>query len=314
MNAVTQARVESGAWRGLGTNVVLLVHDGGIDAARSAVEAVLDTVDRTYSSFRSDSELVAANARAGTTVEVSALLADAIAGALRAARLTDGLCDPTLGVALHRLGFVREAPWGDDSAPIIATIKRRAGWRLVDLDAGGRTVRWPAGVALDLGATGKALATELAAAAASRASGAAGVLVSLGGDLSIAGRGPRGGWRVLATDDSATPPDSEGEVVALAAGAMATSSTTVRRWRRGDVVVHHLIDPRTGLPARSPWRTVAVIAGTCVDANAASTAALILGHEGPGWIEAHGLAARFVAEDGLVLRAGAWPAPRSAVA
>ena len=93
---------------------------------------------------------------------------------------------------------------------------------------------------------------------------------------------------------------------------MATSSTTVRTWRRASVVVHHIIDPRTGIPARSPWRTVSVTAATCVDANAAAPAALIRGDDGPAWLDGLGLAARLVSIAGAVVRVGGWPAPEAA--
>jgi FAD:protein FMN transferase len=133
--------------------------------------------------------------------------------------------------------------------------------------------------------------------------------VSLGGDIATSGRNPDGGWRVLAAEDQATPADEVGEVIALHVGAIATSSTTVRRWRRGAVALHHLIDPRTGLPAVSPWRTVSVVAATCVDANTAATAALIRGEDAPDWLNGLGLAARLVSTDGAVRRVGGWPAP-----
>ncbi|HEX2625691.1 MAG TPA: FAD:protein FMN transferase, partial [Candidatus Limnocylindrales bacterium] len=175
-----------------------------------------------------------------------------------------------------------------------------------------RTIRVPAGVELDLGSTGKALAADLAAKAAVEAMGRGGVLVSLGGDLAIAGDVPEGGWPILAADDSSTAPRRSGEIIAIRGGAMATSSTTVRTWRRASVVVHHLIDPRTGIPARSPWRTVSVTAATCVDANAAATAALIRGDDGPAWLDGLGLAARFVSIAGAVVRVGGWPAPEAA--
>src|SRR5205823_3869810 len=100
---------------------------------------------------------------------------------------------------------------------------------------------------------------DLAAKAALESSGARGVLVSLGGDISTAGEAPEGGWQVLVGDDSGAPPDADGEVIALHAGAIATSSTSVRRWTRGSVALHHLVDPRTGLPAVTPWRTASVI-------------------------------------------------------
>jgi thiamine biosynthesis lipoprotein len=181
----------------------------------------------------------------------------------------------------------------------------------VALDRATGTVRLPKDVELDLGSTGKGLAADLAAEAALAAAGpGAGVLVSLGGDLATAGRAPEGGWRILATDDSRTSSDTPGEVIAIERGALATSSTTVRRWRVADgVTAHHIIDPRTGLPAASAWRTATVIADTAEAANAASTAAIVLGDAAPAWLEAAGLPARLVAIDGRVVRVAGWPEP-----
>ena len=75
------------------------------------------------------------------------------------------------------------------------------------------------------------------------------MLVSLGGDVAVAGPAPEPGWPVLVTDDHAAGPDAAGETVAVATGGLATSSTTVRRWRRGDADLHHIIDPAAGRPA-----------------------------------------------------------------
>jgi thiamine biosynthesis lipoprotein len=297
-------------WRALGTHVDLLVHRGDARVARAAVEAVLEDVDRAYSRFRPDSELVALNARAGSTVEISPLLAQAIGAAITAARQTDGLCDPTIGRALLRIGYDADfATVTTSSAPIELRMERVAGWQSLRFDAAARTFRAPLGVELDLGSTGKALAADLAAAAAVAAMGRGGVLVSLGGDLAIAGDVPADGWPILTADDSSVPPTRGGETIALRGGAVATSSTTVRTWRRASVVVHHLIDPRTGLPAQSPWRTVSVAAASCVDANAAATAGLIRGADAPRWLESLGVAARFVGHDGEILRVGGWPRP-----
>ena len=270
---------------------------------------VLDRVDRTYSRFRPDSELAILNSRAGADMPMSPLLAAALAAAIRAARLSDGLVDPTVGRAMRLVGY------DDDFSRVVGRrelldlrLEPVPGWQTVVLDPVGRTVRTSSGVELDLGSSGKAFAADLAAGAAHEASGA-GVLVSLGGDIATAGEPPGGGWRVLVTDDSESPPDADGEVIAVHGGALATSSTTVRRWTRGGVGLHHLIDPRTGLPAVSPWRTVSVLAGACVDANTAATAAIILGPEAPAWLEERGLDARLAAADGTVRRVGAWPIP-----
>lgn len=303
-------------WRALGTTAHLLVVDGDLGLARAAVETVLGDVDLAYSRFRPDSELMALNARAGETVALSPLLAQAIGAAIRAASLTDGLCDPTIGRALIRIGYDDDfAVIAARSEPIELRLERVPGWRTLRFDASARTVRAPRGVEIDLGSTGKALAVDLAAAAAVDAMGG-GALVSLGGDIAIAGTVPAEGWDIRVADDSSTPPDAElpdepSDVITIREGAIATSSTTVRWWRRGTITVHHLIDPRTGLPAQSPWRTVSVAAATCVDANAAATAALIRGDDAPAWLESLGLAARFVAVEGAVVRVGGWPEPAS---
>ena len=169
------------------------------------------------------------------------------------------------------------------------------------------------GTALDLGATAKALAVDRAATAIAAATGA-GVLVNLGGDLAAAGPLPPAGWPVRLTDDlaraDATRPDRHGPVVRMHGGGLATSSTAVRRWRRGGETRHHVLDPRTGLPAEPVWRTVTVTAATCVDANTASTAAIVRGRGAPDWLTALGLPSRLVDAVGAVTRVAGWPADR----
>jgi FAD:protein FMN transferase len=109
-------------------------------------------------------------------------------------------------------------------------------------------------------------------------------------------------------EDAETPADTDGDVVSIIGGALATSSTTVRRWRDADgASLHHLTDPATGAPVTSPWRTVSVAAERCVDANAAATATIVLGTAGRAWLEATGLPARLVGTDGDVVRVGRWP-------
>lgn len=312
---VPEAPILAAHWRALGTNVDLLVLDGDLDAATQAVETVLHDVDRTYSRFRIDSELMFLNRNAGQVVSMSPLLNEAIGAAIRAARLTDGLCDPTIGRALLRLGYDDDfAVIAARSEPIFLQLERVPGWRTLEHDADAATLRAPRGVELDLGSTGKALAADLAAAAAIDAMGSGGVLVSLGGDIAIAGTVPAEGWAIRVADDSGTVLDAVlpadlAEVIVIREGALATSSTTVRKWRRGAIEAHHIIDPRTGMPARSPWRTVTAVAATCVDANAAATAGLIRGDDAPRWLASIGLAARFVAAHGAVTRAGGWPKP-----
>jgi thiamine biosynthesis lipoprotein len=292
-------------WAALGTSAAVVVSDRrALGAARAAVEADLAAVDLACSRFREDSDLSRVNAGAGRPVRVGALLLEAVAVALRAARLTGGIVDPTVGRAVILAGYDR------DFATLAATRTRLVGtpvegWHAVSLDHARGTVRVLRGVRLDLGATAKALAADRAAGAAAAAVPAGtGVLVNLGGDIAVAGPAPPGGWVVRVADDHRAPPSAPGQTLAIRSGGLATSSTTVRRWAPD---AHHIIDPRTGLPAVSRWRTVSVAAADCVDANVAATAAIVLGEDAPGWLEARGLPARLVDQDGETLALAGWP-------
>lgn len=289
---------------------MLTVEPDDLEPALRSVEAELRAVDEACSRFRSDSELAMVNHASGAAVHVGAVLLAALVAALRAASLTDGDVDPTVGGALELLGYDRDFASLRSGEGLPVSFTCVPGWKRVDLDVGGSTVRVPEGVTLDLGATGKAVAADRAAAAAHEAIGR-GVLVSLGGDLVTAGRAPSGGWKVRVADSHDAPPEAPGQTVTLDSGALATSSTTVRCWRRGGDDVHHVIDPRTGGPAQVVWRTVSVAAATCVDANTASTAAIVRGERAADWLEDLGLPARLVRRDGTVVIVAGWPEDRA---
>jgi thiamine biosynthesis lipoprotein len=303
-------------WRALGTSASVLVDDPvSLPAARASVEAELAAIDRACSRFRDDSELARVNSSAGRTVRVSPLFLEAIEAALRAARLSDGAVDPTVGEALILAGYDRDfalmsgaADSAGPAAPPRANVRvtRAPGILAIAVDRPNATVTVPRGVQLDLGASAKALAADRAAAAARDATDA-GVLVSHGGDIATAGPAPERGWAVRVCDDHRAGADAAGQTVSIFSGGLATSSTTVRRWSDAGGERHHIIDPTRGLPAEVVWRTVSVAAGTCVDANTAATAAIVLGGGATEWLSATGLPARLVAIDGGVQHLGAWP-------
>ncbi len=299
--------------RALGCGLRVLTTDPvAIDTARVAVDRVLEAVDVACSRFRTDSELTALNASAGRTVEVSPMLAQAIAAALCAARMTQGAVDPTVGTAVRLAGYDRDfTALPADGEPLRLVARPVPGWQAIAFEPRTRHVRLPDGVELDLGATGKALAADLAATAAFTATGC-GVLVSLGGDIAVQGGSPEGGWAIQVSEDSGAEVGVGPEVVRIDAGAIATSSTTVRRWTRGGAVLHHIIDPRTGLPAAGRWRTATVAARSCVAANTASTAAVVLGPAGLEELGLQHLPARLVDQEGRALRLGGWPGSASA--
>jgi thiamine biosynthesis lipoprotein len=303
----SSAVFESG-FGALGTTVrVLVTREADLSAAIGAVARTLAEVDRTYSRFRSDSEL--RRLAGGGTMTVTPLLSSAIAAALRAARETGGAVDPTVGSAMRILGYDGDfGALADTAAAPVLRVGAVPGWRVIRLNERARTVSVPAGVEIDLGSVGKAMAADMAAADALRAVRSGGVLISLGGDIATAGDAPDGGWHILATDD-ASDTSGEGEVVVIKGGAVATSGTTVRRWTQGGAERHHIIDPATGMPAVSPWRTVSVAASRCVDANAAATAAIVMGEDAVAWLAGHRLPARLVRHDGAIVRVAGWPSP-----
>jgi thiamine biosynthesis lipoprotein ApbE len=320
-NASREARFATARWEAFATSVVLRVSDpASLTRAQTVVATELDAIDRACSRFREDSDLTRVNTLAGgRPVRVAPLLIEALEVALRAAELTGGAVDPTLGAALALAGYDRDwrllEPASADAAtdpphPRVAAVRARlhSGWETVELDSAAATVRVPRGIALDLGASAKAWAADRAAAAAREACDC-GVLVGIGGDLATAGAAPAGGWRIHVTDDHRAGPEAPGQTIAILAGGVATSSTVTRRWRHGDAAMHHIIDPATGAPTLGAWRTVSVAAADCTDANVASTATLVRGDDGAAaWLERRGLPARLVDRRGQVRHVAGWPA------
>lgn len=288
MAVLDRVRYGDATWPAIGTTARVVVTEASL--LGDVVEVVagqLTELDGAASRFRDSSEV--SRLASGVATRVSPLLFSLVTAALRAARLTDGAVDPTVGGALSGLGYDRDFAVLAVDGPL--TVREVPGWRSIEVHAGTGTVRVPAGVVLDLGATAKAYAADRAAAYAAAMAGC-GVLVSLGGDVAVAGPCPPGGWRIHLADDSGTAPDPGLPSVRVRSGGLATSSTAVRRWRRGGVGLHHIIDPVTGLPAPSPWRTVSVAAGSCLDAQIAATATLVLGSRGRDWLDRTGLPAR----------------------
>jgi thiamine biosynthesis lipoprotein ApbE len=313
--------VGTARFRALGTSAHLLVTDPGvIDRARTLLTEELDAIDRACSRFRPDSELWRVNHARGRTTRVSSLLAEAVAVALVAADVTDGDVDPTCGRSLARLGYDRDfAAARQDTSPLSQPAVPAAGWQAVELDHERCEIKIPEEVMLDLGATAKALAADRASVLISD-SLSCGALVNLGGDIAVAGEPPEQGWLVgivddrrfddaeVAADPAGPRPPPYNAAVTIRDGGLATSSTKVRTWSRGTTRFHHIVVPGTGMPANSCWRTVSVAAATCVDANTASTAAILRGERAPAWLASQHLPARLVGHNGESITVAGWPA------
>ncbi len=296
-----------------GTTAVLVITAPEMaERARAIADELLAEVDLACSRFRPDSELTRLNAASGAPVIASPIFASLLAAALRAAQLTGGDVDPTCGTALTALGYDRDfgevetAARTSAAAGPVGAVGPVPGWRSVQLEPGSGRVQLTHEAQLDLGATAKAWASDRCAEQIADEL-ECGVLVSLGGDVAVAGPPPPGGWRVRVTDDQAAPDSAPGQTVTIVSGGLATSSTTIRRWALGSQQVHHIINPATGGPATSCWRTVSVAAGSCTDANTASTAAIIRGAAAPDWLHDLGLPARLVRHDGTAVTTAGWP-------
>jgi thiamine biosynthesis lipoprotein len=294
------------SFRALGTTCIVLTTDPrDLTEAVELVGGVLDDVDLACSRFRPDSDLERVNATPGLWVHVGPILLEALGVAIRAAALTDGDVDPTVGASLLRMGYDRDFAAIERFLPAGARGVPAPGWRSIEVDAPAASVRIPVGVRLDLGATAKAFAADRAAGVAATAVGG-GVLVGLGGDIAVAGGGPEDGWLIeLADAHDGTP--LPGHAVRIREGGLATSSTTVRRWFRGNATAHHVIDPGTGEPAAEVWKTVSVAAANCVDANVASTASIVRGEAAVSWLRQLRMPARLVRPDGRITYVAGWP-------
>lgn len=301
------------SFRSIGTTATVVVQHADVaDEAARLLAADLEEIDVACSRFRPDSELQTVHERAGTTVEVGALLFEALRVAVEAARRTGGAVDPTIGNAIAALGYDADLDevLARPSAPPRA-LGCVAGYAHVQLNLADRSVRIPRGVRLDLGSTAKALAADRAAAHIAREVGS-GVLVSLGGDVAVAGRPPAGGWAVGIARESSTPAGGVDQVVAITHGGLASSASSARAWMAGDRQVHHILDPRTGDSAEPYWVLVSATGATCVEANVVTTAAIVWGREALEKLAGFEQSMRLVRADGQVVSVNGWPLGRAA--
>lgn len=262
-----------------------VVVDGAGPESAAAIERLFAERDATFSRFRSDSELNAVNAAPGGVVPASREFLRALRLALAAARGTGGVVEPTVGAAVVAAGYDRDFGELPADGPL-APPPPAADWRRVLV--GDSFLERPAGTVLDLNGVVKALAVDDALALLDGPG-----FVSAGGDLAVAGRPAAVGL-------------PGGDAVLLEHGGIATSGVLTRAWRRGGEPAHHLVDPRTRRPAASPWTAVSAVGATCLTADVAAKAGFLLGEDGPGWLDARGVAARFVDRRDRILCNETW--------
>ena len=287
----------------MGTTISLLLPEKQAELGAEIVRTLFSEWEQTLSRFLPDSELSQLNQQAGTPVAVSNLLYDVLATALTAARATEGVYDPAMLEQLEQLGYDRNF---DDLPtnrfePIIPG-EPGGRWRGIKVDPIRRQVTLPRGIKLDFGGIAKGMVVDAALEGLLR-SDIRSALVNAGGDLAVLGVPPDAEhWPV------AVPGQKQYWTIPLHHGAIATSGIAHRHWRQGNVLRHHILDPRTGLPAESDLWSVTVVADRCEQAEVAAKVAFILGSKaGAEFLHKHSIAGLLVHEDGKWETVEPWP-------
>ena len=299
----TPTGMGSEQFRAMGTTVSLLLPRAYLHIGVETTRQLFAQWEQVLSRFLPESELSQLNQRAGTTVKVSDLLFRVLQTALAAAQETDGLFDPTLLTQLMQIGYDRTFEEVPSAAPATDKAPLPGGaWRDIQLNYRKKSVTLPAGIGVEVGGIAKGMAVD-AALTQLRLLGIQAALVNAGGDLAVMGLPPGyESWPL------AVPGKDESWVVPLRTGALATSGVARRHWKQGEVIRHHLIDPRSGDSAQSGLWSVTVAADTCQQAEVGAKVAFLLGKEqGRAFLEQHGLAGLLVQQDGHWTTTATWP-------
>jgi thiamine biosynthesis lipoprotein len=290
-------------FRAMGTTISLLLPESQAALGVRIVRSLFNEWEQVLSRFLPNSELSQLNARAGTPMAVSDLLYTVLATALTSAQATQGVYDPALLDQLVRVGYDRTF----DDLPAVRfdpIIPGEPGgrWRGIKVDPIHRRVTLPAGIKLDFGGIAKGMAVD-AALEHLRQNEIRTALVNAGGDLAVLGLPPNAEqWPIT------VPGREQLWTIPLHHGAVATSGIAHRHWWQGNTLRHHLLDPRTGLPAQSDLWSVTVVADRCVQAEVTAKVAFILGSkQGAEFLRRHHIAGLLVHEDGAWQIVEPWP-------
>lgn len=274
----------------------------GLERLARITREVMEMVTIAASRFEPGTDVLRVNECAGSWVDVSETMIELVRESVRVAEITNGLVTPLIGRALLGIGYDRDI--SDVGGATVTVFEVERDWHRIECDA--NRIRIPTNSMLDLGASAKAWTSDRVAERAWAELGEP-VLVSIGGDIAVRGE-PVGGFLVEVSERHVRhEEDAPDQRIRIHDGGLATSTTVVRRWRSDNAVMHHIIDPATALPAQGAFRTATVAAATCADANAASTAAIIMGETAIGWLSAAKLPSRLVTNDGEVITVGDWP-------
>jgi thiamine biosynthesis lipoprotein len=287
-------------FKAMGSKILAILDcaDGAGEQTLARVPAWFEAWEQLLSRFRPGNELDRLNQSNGRRMEVSRTLWEVLQAACSAEKFTGGLVSPTILDSLARLGYDRSfellPSLGTGHSYVSPGMPGPSGdivW-----DAPTHSLVLPESVHLDLGGIAKGWAAEQAAWHLSHYGP---VLLNAGGDIAISGPLSDGqAWPVGIEDPF--EPETHFETLQLARSGVATSGKDYRRWLKDGIWQHHIIDPRTGLPAETDVLTATVVAPSVMEAEAAAKAVLILGsNAGLAWLESDsGLAGVLVLDNG----------------
>jgi FAD:protein FMN transferase len=256
------------------------------EQALTRVQNIFVRMEKRFSRFLETSELTQLNQSSGNAFKASADLFNSTAASLKAAQITNGIVDPCILPDLLAAGYDCSYELLGNSRNV-SSVDRKVlehPWKDILLIPGTHSIFLPKGCSLDLGGIAKSWTVDRAAR---RLNIFQNYAINAGGDMVVQGRQVDGSpWKV-GIEDPLKRRITLG-VLELSGGAVCTSSVMQRRWKVSDIWMHHLIDPRTGLPADSGIIACTVVAGTALLAETLAKAALILGpRDGLQLIEKH---------------------------
>lgn len=268
-------------FRAMNTNILLVTDSPYPKETFEIAQDFIERCEERFTRFKVTSELSALNRSTGDWFTISPDMLELLLAAEECHLATNGMFDPSILPDLQYAGYTQSFDRLKEHGPAPASTEQiqlaKAPFTALQIDSLRGRVRFPKGMQLDLGGIAKGWIVEKAARLMARSSTACGV--NAGGDMFLIGKPDRqNAWEIGLEDPS--NPIQDLMVLLVEKGAVATSSVVKRSWFQGHVKRHHLIDPRTGESAETPWLSVTVFAPTAVLAETFAKAILIAGPEG----------------------------------
>ena len=271
--------IRSIEFRAMNTTVMLAAEGEGAVAGMFLAKTFIDECEQRFSRFLPASELSDLNRSAGNWFQISDDLMDLLQLSMKYYTETNGIFDPSILSDLKRIGYDRSMDQirlnGASLPAEVSNRTSRPAFHEISFDLANQRVRLPRDMEIDLGGIAKGWIVEKAAQLLNRYVAPC-CAVSAGGDISFIGH-PLDGtdWDVY-LEDPRSPTQTLAQLH-IPSGAVATSSIMKRTWSQGEKVRHHLINPRTGEPAKTDWLSVTVIAPSVIEADVYAKAILIAG-------------------------------------